>query len=59
MQITTGEEDRAGAVMPTQDVLFAVVWAVAGDIGGRTDATRPGALCAVNATVVAAKVTVV
>jgi len=58
VQIAARKEYRAGAVVPTQDVLFAVVRAVAGDVGRRADATGAGALRAVDATVVAAKMAV-
>lgn len=59
VQIAARKENRAGAVASTQDVLFAVMRAVAGDVGRRADATGAGALRAVNPAVVAAEMTLV
>jgi len=59
MEVTAREEDCAGAIAPAQDVLLAVMRAVAGNIRCRADSAWPDLLRAIDATVVAAEVAVV
>ena len=58
MQVASRKEDRAGAACTAQHVFFAVMWPITGNVGHVPNATRSGALRAVDAAIVAAEATV-